>query len=137
MFCCFQRSLSNVHYNDTVKFVLPIETCKVIKVYDGDTVTVAFYHGGTLYRTQVRLLGIDCPEMKGPSEKEKGRAKLARDTLHDKIMDKVVELKKTSTEKYGRLLAEIWYRGENINEWMVRQGHAVPYEGDTKTYRWD
>jgi endonuclease YncB( thermonuclease family) len=75
--------------------------------------------------------------MRSFSEIEKKKAKEARDALLEKIMDKTVQLKKTSTEKYGRLLAEVWYNNENINEWMIAKGHAVRYEGDTKTHRWD
>jgi hypothetical protein len=52
-------------------------------------------------------------------------------------MDKVVVLRKVGTEKYGRLLAEIWCDRENVCEWMVAQGHAVPYNGKAKTFDWD
>jgi endonuclease YncB( thermonuclease family) len=89
-----------------------------------------------MYRTQVRLSGIDCAEIKGKNL-EKVRAIAARDALSAKILHKVVRLENCSSEKYGRLLAEIWYGDENINQWMLSKGHAVPYDGKAKTFNWD
>jgi endonuclease YncB( thermonuclease family) len=123
-------------YADTKPFVLPVRQCKVVKVYDGDTITVAFYLNRTLYRTNVRLLGIDCAELKGSSEEEKKMAMAARDALSAKIMNEVVELRKTSAEKYGRLLAEVWLGDTNVNVWMLLNNYAVPYDGGNKAKAW-
>ena len=136
MGCCWSRSWSKVVYADTKPFVLPVRQCKVVKVYDGDTITVAFYLNRTLYRTNVRLLGIDCAELKGSSEEEKKMAVAARDALSAKIMNEVVELRKTSTEKYGRLLAEVWLGDTNVNVWMLLNNYAVPYDGGNKAKAW-
>jgi endonuclease YncB( thermonuclease family) len=132
MGCCWSRSWKKVEYGDTKPFVLPVTQGKVVKVYDGDTITVAFYMNGTLYRTNVRLLGIDSPELKGSSEEEKKMAVAARDALSAKILNEVVELRNTSTEKYGRLLAEVWLDGTNLSVWMLLNNYAVPYGGGTK-----
>ena len=132
-----QPTLEDATYEKTVPFVLPVTKGKVVKVYDGDTITVAFHLNGTLYRTSVRLLGIDTAEIKGKSEEEKKRARDARDALSAKILDKTIDFKKTATEKYGRLLAEVWLENENICEWMLAQGHAVAYDGGTKTQNWE
>ena len=138
MFCCWKKSLKTSTYEDAENFVLPIKEGKVVRVYDGDTITVTFYFHQKLYRTQVRLLGIDAPEMRGKSETEKRKAREARNALNAKILNQVVELKNLSHEKkWGRLLAEIWLGGENINAWMVLQGHAVAYAGDKKTHDWN
>ena len=136
--CCLPEDrLSAATYENSEKFVLPVTKGKVVKIYDGDTLTIAFYLNGKLYRTQVRLLGIDTAEIKGSSETEKSRGLQAKTALVGKIMDKTVNLRKVGTEKYGRLLAEVWLGDENICEWMLVQGHAVPYTGSTKTFRWD
>jgi micrococcal nuclease len=137
---CFFSSddlLASATYENAEKFVLPVTRGKVVKIYDGDTVTVAFYMNAKLYRTQVRLLGIDAAELKGSSDVEKFAARQAKDALSLKIMGKTVDLRKVGTEKYGRLLAEVWLGDENVCEWMLSQGHAVPYTGGTKTFRWD
>lgn len=126
---------SGITYANTVPFVPPITYGKVIKVYDGDTITIAGklpYSESPVYRIAVRLNGIDTPEIKGQTQKEKDLAKHIRNTLHDKIFDKIVELKNTSSEKYGRLLADVYLDGISINEWLIDQGFAVKYNGGTK-----
>uniref|UniRef100_A0A6C0FAZ2 TNase-like domain-containing protein n=1 Tax=viral metagenome TaxID=1070528 RepID=A0A6C0FAZ2_9ZZZZ len=107
---------------------------KVIKVYDGDSITIAAkpYENYPIYRFSVRLNGIDTPELRTSNENEKAHAKIARDALHDKIYDKIVELKNVESEKYGRLLADIYLGDENINEWLINQNFAVKYDGGTK-----
>ena len=57
---------------------------------------------------------------------------MARDALSEKILYKDVELINVQTEKYGRLLAEVVFNGQNMNEWMITQRFAVKYDGGTK-----
>ena len=126
---------SNISYDNTVPFVPPITYGKVVKVYDGDTITIAAklpYPQSPVYRIAVRLNGIDTPEIKGQTQKEKDLAKKIRDTLQTKLMNKIVQLKNTSSEKYGRLLADVYLDDVCINTWMIEQGFAVAYSGGTK-----
>jgi endonuclease YncB( thermonuclease family) len=126
---------TNISYENTVPFVPPVTYGKVIKVYDGDTITIAAklpYSQSPVYRIAVRLNGIDTPEIKGQTQKEKDLAKKIRDTLQTKLMDKIVQLKNTSLEKYGRLLADVYLDDVCINVWMIEQGFAVAYSGGTK-----
>lgn len=119
----------------TKPFVPPVNGGRVIKVYDGDTITIAStipIKDSPLYRFSVRLNGIDTPEIKGSDEIEKRVALLARDALSEKILYKDVELINVQTEKYGRLLAEVVFNGQNMNEWMITQRFAVKYDGGTK-----
>jgi endonuclease YncB( thermonuclease family) len=119
----------------TKPFVPPVVGGRVIKVYDGDTITIAStipIKKSPLYRFSVRLNGIDTPEIKGSDEIEKRVALIARDALSEKILYKDVELINVQTEKYGRLLAEVVFNGENMNEWMITQRFAVKYDGGTK-----
>ena len=127
--------LQNVEYNDTVPFVPPIHYGKVIKVYDGDTITIASVLPNTIepvYRFSVRLNGIDTPEIKGKTPEERELAKHARDALTDKIYGKIIELKNIETEKYGRILADVYLVNEHINQWLIDSNFAVPYDGGTK-----
>ena len=124
-----------IEWKDTVPFVVPIRGGRVIKVYDGDTITVASYlpfPNSPLYRFSVRLNGIDTPEIKGKNESEKKVASMARDALKERILQKDVELKGVQTEKYGRVLATVYLNNENMNEWMVKEHYAVEYDGGTK-----
>ena len=135
--------LQNVQYHDTHAFVPPIHIGKVIKVYDGDTITIASKYPGVsdspMYRFSVRLNGIDSAEIKGKTFAEKERAILARDALSKMILNKIVTLKNLSTEKYGRLLAEVYLDDLHLNAWMLEHNYAVPYDGGTKVRpaEWD
>jgi len=123
--------MQSLTYANTKAFVPPIDSGKVVKVYDGDTITVATLLYDVAYRFSVRLNGIDTPEMKG-DEHEKKLAILARDDLSNRIMNKIVTLKNVTTEKYGRVLADVYLEDECINTWMIQQGHAKVYNGGHK-----
>ena len=129
-----------IMWKDCVPFVPPITSGYVIKVYDGDTITIAGrlpYPESRLYRFQVRLLGIDSPEIKGKTEKEKEAAHKSQQALESLVLNKTVSLREISTEKYGRILANVYLVTETgqellVNKWMLTNGHAVPYDGKTK-----
>lgn len=127
--------LNSISYNDTIPFVYPIRYGKVIKVYDGDTITIAARlpnTDGPIYRFSVRLNGIDTPEIRGKSEAEKELAYFVRDALTEKIMGKIVELRNVANEKYGRILADVYLGEEHINGWLVDENFAVYYDGGKK-----
>jgi len=132
----FDGIKNNELWMHTTPFVAPIKKGRVIKVYDGDTITIAAKLPTTiespLYRFSVRLNGIDTPELKTKNEVEKRVALQARDALSSKILYRDVELRNVQTEKYGRLLAGIWLENECLNEWMIKQRFAVKYDGGTK-----
>jgi len=136
---CFSKKnleyLDSVCYQDTVHFTPPITIGKVVKVYDGDTITIASKlpsEDFPIYRFSVRLNGIDSAEIKGKTKNEKEIAIKARDALHELIFGKIVHLKNISTEKYGRILADVYLDELDINKWMLDNNYAVPYDGGTK-----
>jgi micrococcal nuclease len=127
--------LENVKYGDTVQFIMPIKYGKVVKVYDGDTITIAGYlpiPNSPLYRFSVRLNGIDTPEIKGKTRAEKDLALAAKNALSEFILEKVIELRNISNEKYGRILADVYLGGTHVNEWMIDNKYALRYSGGTK-----
>ena len=66
------------------------------------------------------------------NDDEKHMAQKARDALSERIMGKDIFLKNVQTEKYGRLLCEIYLDKENLNQWMINQRYALAYDGGTK-----
>ena len=143
LLCCNKSSdnnsdveyLVNVVYENTVPFVPPITVGKVIKVYDGDTFTMISklpYSEGPIYRFSVRMNGIDSPEIKGQTNNEKELAKQSRDALSNLILGKIVTLKNITTEKYGRILADVYMGNVCVNNWMLINKYAVKYDGGTK-----
>lgn len=143
LLCCSISKIINplymndkdIQYHDTIEFVPPISGGKVIKVYDGDTITIASrlpYSESPLYRFHVRINGIDSPEIKGKSEHEKELAKKSRDALQLLILGKYVMIKRLETEKYGRILADVYLGELNIGDWMLQNNYAVKYNGGKK-----
>jgi micrococcal nuclease len=100
----------------------------ITKVTDGDTVHADINLGfNVILRDQVlRLLGINAPEMKGPTS-EAGKTSQKR--LEEIVVGKRVTLKthKDKREKYGRLLAEIWIDNVNVNQQLISEGLAKSY----------
>ena len=126
---------TNINITEVKPFIPPISSGFVVKVYDGDTITIISklpYKDSALYKFSVRLNGIDCPEIKGETLKEKQCAQLARDELSKLILNKHVVLKDLKTEKYGRILAEVYLDDLHLNQYMLDKKLAVKYDGGTK-----
>lgn len=142
MFSCFCRRKSSqsnivnpIQWKDCKPFVPPISSGQVIKVYDGDTLTVAAqlpYPESPIYRFTVRLMGIDSPEMKGKTEEERIEAHKAQKALEDLVLHKTVRLENREQEKYGRLLADVYVDKIHINQWLLDNKYAKVYNGGTK-----
>ena len=131
----YMEDCADIKWADTVEFTFPIQGGRVIKVYDGDTITIASklpFNDSPLYRLSVRLNGIDTPEIKGKNDDEKTAAKNARDYLSTLILNKYVTLKNIQSEKYGRILADVYLGDIWLNELMIKERYAVKYNGGTK-----
>lgn len=127
----------DIKWEDTIEFTFPITGGRVIKVYDGDTITIASklpYEASPLYRLSVRLNGIDTPEIKGKgvSEEEKTAAKVTRDFVSGLVMNKYIRLENVQSEKYGRILADVYIGDVHLNELLIKERYAVKYDGGTK-----
>ena len=118
------------------------------KVVDGDTIDVTLDLGfDVCTRQRVRLLGIDTPESRTRDLEEKKFGLLSKKKLKEWCLKAVASAKDDieiqlrcpeadSRGKFGRILAEVWVceDGEwtNVNEWMCKEGYAVPYVGQNK-----
>lgn len=109
---------------------------KVVNCYDGDTIQVVFRLSceQPLYRYSCRMLGYDCAEIKGKTQEEKDKAKIARDRLKELVLDKIVKIELGSFDKYGRLLVKVSCNGININQVMMDENHGVKYDGKGDKY---
>ena len=118
------------------KFVPRIKEGYVIKVYDGDTITVAskipYSFDFNTYSFSIRLARIDCPELKSNNEEEKMCAQRVQKELSDILLENRVKLRVNGSDKYGRLLCEVYFKNVNINDWMLQNHFAVEYDGGTK-----
>lgn len=93
-------------------------TGRVVKVTDGDTITVL---AGTTQH-QVRLMGIDAPERPQPFG---NRAKIA---LTNNVGGKTVEIEYNKRDKLQRIVGKVTYMGYDINLRQIELGMAWHYE---------
>jgi micrococcal nuclease len=93
-------------------------TGKVIKVADGDTITVLAPNKDWV---KVRLEGIDAPE----KSQEFGEA--SRLALSALVAGKIVDVFSTGKDRYGRTLGWIEVDGVDVNRRMVADGWAWQY----------
>ena len=125
---------------ETEHFKLKSGKCKVLSIYDGDTCTVSTFYPGMFLPIMhtVRLYGVDTPELHPPKDMQGRehhvmRARLARDTLRDLVLDKVCSFEIRGNDKYGRLLADLLLPdGSNVSEFLIRRGVAQEYFGGKK-----
>ena len=126
----------------------------VPKVVDGDTMDCIFDLGfDVMFKSRVRLLGIDTPESRTRDLNEKVYGFISKKHLkswvhwavmsdRDDIEIQVRCPEKDSRGKFGRILGEIWvnctedgheFNGwTNVNKWMCEHGYAVGYWGQNK-----
>ena len=133
--------MENANWKNTIEFTPIVKGGRVIKITDGDTICIAtkipyletLNESKIVYRFHIRLLGIDTPEMKSKNPEEKKLAYMARDFLQDMILNKNVILENMSTDKYGRILANvITEEGQDISNIMLDKRFAVTYDGGKK-----
>jgi endonuclease YncB( thermonuclease family) len=127
----------DIHWEDTSVFTYPVKGGRVIKVYDGDTITIASklpIEKSPIYRFSVRLNGIDTPEMKGSgvTDDEKRAANEAKEFVSKLILNKYIRLENIQNEKYGRILADVYVGDIHLNELLLKERYAVVYNGGTK-----
>ena len=147
---------------------------KVVNVYDADTCRAVFFLNDELVKYTVRLKGVDSPEIRPPSsdiyrqyqiqEAKKSRnrliqlctdceleleSKLTKTKIQKLINEnkKIIKLKCYEFDKYGRLLADLYYcemenesksteskstESKSINKKLIDEGYAYSYDGGTK-----
>lgn len=112
---------------------------EVTNVVDGDTIDVVIDLGfDILFKSRVRLAGIDTPESRTTDKAEKALGLESKKYLAERIKSAknvVIKTEKMdSSEKYGRILGWLYLDGDgnSINHEMIEKGYAWGYLGDTK-----
>ena len=90
----------------------------VVKVSDGDTFTL-LSDGRKL---KIRLSAIDCPEATQRYDSD------AANLLKRKIEGKKVSIDSITTDRYKRIVGVVHYKGQNLNELLLRKGLAWHYK---------
>ena len=118
-------------------FVYRIEA--VTKVVDGDTVDCVFDLGfDVMFKSRVRLLGIDTPESRTRDKVEKIFGLAAKDRVEELIKKDTI-LKTFAAKdgedmkgKFGRILGDFIIGEKMLTEILIEEGHAVKYYGQNK-----
>ncbi|MFM9052963.1 MAG: thermonuclease family protein [Bacteroidota bacterium] len=93
---------------------------RVIKVADGDTITILIE--GRI-QEKIRFTGIDCPE------KNQAFGSQAKTFTSDRCFGKNVRIAYESKDRYGRILGIVYLPdGKNLNKELLRAGLAWHYK---------
>ncbi len=120
-----------------------IYRAKLDRVVDGDTIDAMIDVGFDIWvKKRIRYMGMDAWESRTRDleEKKKGLAAKARNKeLIEEVSAKsgYFRLKSYGVGKYGRVLGEIFIldaegKQYNINEQLIKEGHAYVYQGGKK-----
>ena len=96
--------------------------------YDGDTCTSS-------EGEKIRLACIDTPEIRGKRAKP-NEALAAKNFLNEMIKGKKVSIRRVTEDKYGRTVGELSFNGENLQQLLVKEGHAEIYKKYSKPCEW-
>lgn len=108
------------------------------RVVDGDTVDVILDLGFDvkLHKQRVRLAGIDTPESRTRDLAEKKLGLAAKERLKELCVG-TFKIKSLGKGKYGRILGIPYTEdGEDICQMLIKEGHAVVYDGGKKSKVW-
>jgi endonuclease YncB( thermonuclease family) len=120
--------MNEEYVNSPHKQIIMNFEATVVKVHDGDTVTLQW--NGRDFNFPMRMRDIDAPELN-----VKGGHK-AKEHLKNLIEGKLVEIlidPENRVEKWGRLLGDIMSAGVVMSEEMIRFGEAVPFDQRRET----
>lgn len=109
----------------------PVEA-KVVDVLDGDTFLAdALVWPGQFLRINIRIRGIDAPEMKSRCQTEHDAALLAREGLAEILGQEAIQISNIAGAKYyGRVLADVVAaNGKEVAEEMILRSLVRPYDG--------
>jgi micrococcal nuclease len=105
------------------------EALPAVRVVDGDTFVL------TDSKERIRVRGVDTPELRGGSPAERIKAQKAKESL-EILLSNGYSLTRYGHDRYGRTVADVVVRGENIADVLIARGLAKPcYIGLPKARR--
>ncbi len=116
-----------------------LQNVSVLSVYDGDTFKINLNCSLAVYceKVPVRVLGVDCPEIKGKTEKEKRLAQEAKAFTKKFLDNGPISLTNCSRDKYFRLLCQVRNaQGQNLADELIKHDLGYQYDGGTKSDRY-
>jgi endonuclease YncB( thermonuclease family) len=138
-----EQTLLDLDNSEFTKYNLNGQTLigKVISIYDTDTLTIGTMISDVFVKINVRLDGIDAPELKskGNNGLESKLCKLGRNWLKREYLNKLVIVECKEMDKYGRLLGIVYDRLNKdicINKLLIENKFVRCYGGDLHKNEW-
>ena len=100
-------------------------TGKVVKVTDGDTITILVEN----QQIKIRLNEIDAPE----HDQDFGQK--SKEALADLVFEKEVRIVTHGEDRYGRTIGDVFVGQTNVNEKLVEEGWAWNFLKYSKSKR--
>ncbi len=107
----------------------------VASVYDGDTFKINLNCSFAVYceKVPVRVRGVDCPEIKAKTAREKALAQEAKAFTKKFLSQSPITLTDCGRDKYFRLLCGVTNAaGKDLAEELIRHGLGYAYDGGKK-----
>lgn len=92
--------------------------CLVVGISDGDSLTVRCGKAGAYERVRVRVAAIDAPE------RRQAYSQKARQNLSGLCYRQEAELRVLSKDRFGRTVADVRCKGQDVARVQVAQGMA-------------
>jgi endonuclease YncB( thermonuclease family) len=108
---------------------------KYVRNYDADTITFNIPDVHPLFgkNINVRVKGVDTPEIKGSLPCEKDQARTARRLVENMVKRAHrIDLMNVDRDKYFRILAYVIIDGQNLKDYLIKNQLAYIYDGGTK-----
>lgn len=108
---------------------------------------IVLKENGIYTENSIRIAGIDTPEIRPSTKKadgtprsdasranEKKAAIAARDAVRELLEANglLFSLSEVSHDKFGRVLGVVTVGGINVAEYLIKNGHALEYDGGTR-----
>lgn len=95
-----------------------LEKCAILSIHDGDTIRV----NCNGKQERIRFACIDAPELKQDFGRE------SRDYLKDILKNGYVGIERISSDRYGRIIAQLWVNDKLVQELQAKAGTVWGYE---------
>lgn len=115
------------------------DNVSIASVYDGDTFKINLNCSLAVYceKVPVRVRGVDTPEIKGKTEREKKLAQKAKEFTKKFLNQEPVNLSDCSRDKYFRLLCDVKNgQGKDLARELIKNNLGYSYDGGTKSNKY-
>ena len=89
-----------------------------------------------VFRGQIGKLWKVSPGVKRGKRAKPNEAIAAKNFLNGKIKGKKGSIRRVTEDRYGRTVGKLSFNGENLQELLVKEGHAEIYKKYSKPCKW-